>query len=80
MILEQIHAISMNNFKELERKIFYRLIEESTSPKSISELTEVVEESESKIKDSIQNLCGKLDQDHIDTIFKDFKNYKKFLK
>ena len=81
LILEQIHEIiDTNNFKELERKIFYKLMEENRSPKSLSELTDSVEESESKVTTSIYNLCDKLDQDHIEKIFKDFKNYKKFLK
>jgi ArsR family transcriptional regulator len=66
-ILHGLHKIGMNSFGENERRVLYKIVEKS--PKSIAELSDMVGEKESKVKDLITEMKGKVDKDSAQMLF-----------
>jgi ArsR family transcriptional regulator len=60
--LHRLHEIGKDNFEHLERRILYRTIEDQ-SLTSISKLADVLDETESHIRDAVTRLQKKLDKD-----------------
>jgi len=71
VILNNIHEIGKDNFEFLERHIIYSLMDK-LSPTSISELTDDLNESETKIKNSIKKFTYKFQEDKT-SIFESLK-------
>lgn len=66
--LHKLHEIGKDNFEHLERRILYRTIEDQ-SLTSISKLADVLDESESHVRDAVTRLQKKLDKDSIKLLF-----------
>lgn len=78
MILRDIHKIGKDNFEFLERQIIYSFIDKHT-PSSVAELTDILNENETDIKNSVKNLITNRFKEHKTSIFESLKNYKKTL-
>ena len=76
MILRDIHKIGKDNFEFLERQIIYSFIDKHT-PSSVAELTDILNENETDIKNSVKNLITNRFKDDKTSIFESLKNYKK---
>jgi ArsR family transcriptional regulator len=66
--LHRLHEIGKDNFEHLERRILYRTIEDQ-SLTSISKLADVLDETESHIRDAVTRLQKKLDKDSVKLLF-----------
>jgi ArsR family transcriptional regulator len=66
--LHKLHEIGKDNFEHLERRILYRTIEDQ-SLTSISKLADVLDETESRVRDAVTRLQKKLDKDSIKLLF-----------
>jgi ArsR family transcriptional regulator len=66
--LHKLHEIGKDNFEHLERRILYRTIEDQ-SLTSISKLADVLDETESHVRDAVTRLQKKLDKDSIKLLF-----------
>jgi ArsR family transcriptional regulator len=66
--LHRLHEIGRDNFEHLERRILYRTIEDQ-SLTSISKLADVLDETESHVRDAVTRLQKKLDKDSIKLLF-----------
>ena len=81
LILQDIHKIGKDNFEFLERQIIYSFIDKhipSSSPSSFSvaELTDILDENETAVKNSVKNLITNRFKEDKTSIFGIFKNYK----
>ncbi|HYZ95462.1 MAG TPA: hypothetical protein VE524_02500, partial [Nitrososphaeraceae archaeon] len=76
MILRDIHKIGKDNFEFLERQIIYSFIDKHT-PSSVAELTDILNENETDIKNSVKNLIANRFKEDKTSIFESLKNYKK---
>jgi ArsR family transcriptional regulator len=76
MILRDIHKIGKDNFEFLERQIIYSFIDKHT-PSSVAELTDILNENEKDIKNSVKNLITTRFKEDKTSIFESLKNYKK---
>lgn len=66
-ILNRLHKIGVDNFEENERKILYAIVEEL--PMSIADLSDMVGEKESRLKDLIMVMKSKMDKDNAQLLF-----------
>ena len=71
MVLSKLHKIGMTSFKENERRLLYKIVEES--PRSIAELSDLVDEKESSLKDLIREMRSKVDKDSAQLLFGNLK-------
>lgn len=71
LILSKLHKIGMASFEEDERRVLYRIVEES--PTSISELSEMLSEKESDLKNLIREMKEKMDKDSAQILFRNLK-------
>jgi predicted transcriptional regulator len=69
LILSRLHKIGTSIFNEDERRILYKIIEES--PRSIEELSELLGEREPKLRQIITNMKGRIDRDDAASLFQD---------
>ena len=67
LILHRLHKIGVDSFEQHERKLLYRVVEES--PKSISELSTILDEKESNLKTIIAGMRSKMDKDSAQLLF-----------
>ncbi|AIF82436.1 putative transcriptional regulator [Candidatus Nitrososphaera evergladensis SR1] len=66
LILSKLHKIGINSFEEDERKILYKIVTES--PSSIAELSEMMDEKESRLKTTISAMRNKMNKDNAKTL------------
>ena len=71
IVLSKLHKIGMTSFKENERRLLYKIVEES--PRSIAELSDLVDEKESSLKDLIREMRSKVDKDSAQLLFGNLK-------
>jgi ArsR family transcriptional regulator len=71
IVLSKLHKIGMTIFRENERRILYKIVEES--PRSIAELSGLVGEKESNLKDLITEMRSKIDKDSAQILFGNLK-------
>lgn len=71
MVLSKLHKIGMTSFEENERRLLYKIVEDS--PRSIAELSDLVDEKESNLKDLIREMRSKVDKDSAQLLFGDLK-------
>ena len=76
MILRDIHKIGKDNFEFLERQIIYSFVDKLTHS-SVAELTNILNENETDIKNSVKNLITHRFKEDKTSIFESLKNYKK---
>jgi ArsR family transcriptional regulator len=57
-ILRRLHEIGTDNFEDDERKILYMLVRES--PETVTELSEMLDEKESAVRDAITRMRSKM--------------------
>ena len=82
MILQDIHKIGKDNFEFPERQIIYSYIDKHTPPSSysplssssVAELTDILDENEKAIKNSVKNLITNRFKDDKTSIFESLKN------
>jgi predicted transcriptional regulator len=72
LILNRLHKIGMAIFKEDERRILYKIVEES--PASIAELSDLLGEREARLRSLIMAMKGKMDEDDAEMLFADLEN------
>lgn len=65
-LLDKVHEIGRSNFVQLERKILYRIMRESLA--SVSELSQMINENKSQVRNALKDLQNKLDQGKIKTL------------
>ncbi|MDQ3854355.1 MAG: helix-turn-helix domain-containing protein [Thermoproteota archaeon] len=71
MVLSKLHKIGMTSFKENERRLLYKIVEDS--PRSIAELSDLVGEKESNLKGLIREMRSKVDKDSAQILFGNLK-------
>lgn len=67
LILYRLHEIGREGFDEEERRILYKIIEES--PKSVAELSDMVGEKQSHLKAIMSNMKSKMDKGSAKALF-----------
>lgn len=67
LTLRRLHKIGMESFEEEERKVLYKIVEES--PKSVAELSHMVNGKESNLKSIMTAMRSKMDADSAKTLF-----------
>jgi len=67
IVLGKLHEIGMNSFEEDERRVLYRIVEES--PDSFAELSNIIGEKESIVKDLVKEMKGKIDKRNSELLF-----------
>ncbi len=71
LALRRLHEIGMSSFEADERRVLYKIVEES--PRSIAELSNIMGEKESSVKDLIKEMKGKIDKDNAQLLFGNLK-------
>lgn len=66
-ILHRLHRIGTDNFTEEERRILYSIVEES--PRSIADLSDIMDEKEFSLKAVIKIMKSKMDEDNARLLF-----------
>jgi hypothetical protein len=73
LILQDIHKIGNDNFEFLERRIIYSFLDKNIPPSSVAELTDILNENEIDINNSVKNLITKRFKEDKTSIFKSLK-------
>jgi ArsR family transcriptional regulator len=68
-ILHRLHQVGRDNFDSSERRVLYRIIEES--PKSMAELSDMVDEKESSLRAMLTSIANKMDEKSARLLFED---------
>lgn len=71
LVLSKLHKIGMASFEENERRLLYKIVEES--PRSIAELSNLLGEKESHLKGLIKDMRGKVNKDSAQILFGNLK-------
>lgn len=71
LVLSKLHKIGMTSFKENERRLLYKIVEES--PRSITELSDLVGQKESNLKDLLREMRSKIDKNSAQILFGNLK-------
>jgi predicted transcriptional regulator len=71
LVLSKLHKIGMASFEENERRLLYKIVEES--PRSIAELSNLLDEKESHLKGLIKEMRGKVNKDSAQMLFGNLK-------
>jgi predicted transcriptional regulator len=71
IVLSKLHKIGTTSFKENERRLLYKIVEDS--PRSIAELSALADEKESNLKDLIRVMRSKIDKDSAQILFGNLK-------
>lgn len=66
-ILHRLHEIGMDSFEQDERRIVYKIVEES--PRSIAELSKLSGEKEADLKDLITEMRSKMGKENAQLLF-----------
>ena len=70
LILQDIHKIGNDNFEFLERRIIYSFLDKNIPPSSVAELTDILNENEIDINNSVKNLITNRFKEDKTSIFK----------
>jgi ArsR family transcriptional regulator len=73
LILQNIHKIGNDNFEFLERRIIYSFLDKNIPPSSVAELTDILNENEIDINNSVKNLITNRFKEDKTSIFQDFE-------
>jgi predicted transcriptional regulator len=75
MILRRLHEIGVHKFEGNERKVLYAIVIES--PQSVAELSEILDEEETELREIIRTIREKLDleQEHDSDLQRIFENF-----
>ena len=73
LILQDTHKIGNDNFEFLERRILYSFIDKNIPPSSVAELTDILNENETDINNSVKNLITNRFKEDKTSIFKSLK-------
>lgn len=65
-LLDKVHEIGKSNFVQLERKILYKMMRET--PDSVSELSQMINENKSEVRNALKDLQNKLNRGKIKTL------------
>jgi ArsR family transcriptional regulator len=71
LILNRLHKIGMDSFEQDERRIIYKIVEES--PRSIAELSKIMGKKESDLKDVIKEIRNRIDTKRTQVLFENLK-------
>jgi len=71
LIISKLHKIGMASFEENERRLLYKIVEES--PRSIAELSNLLDEKESHLNDILKGMRGKVNKDSAQVLFGNLK-------
>ena len=71
LILNRLHKIGMDSFEQDERRIIYKIVEES--PRSIAELSKIMGEKESDLKGVIKEIRNRMDIKRTQVLFENLK-------
>jgi ArsR family transcriptional regulator len=71
LILNRLHKIGMDNFEQDERRIVYKIVEES--PRSIAELSKIMDKKESDLKGIIKEIRNRIDTKRTQVLFENLK-------
>ncbi|HEX6294805.1 MAG TPA: helix-turn-helix domain-containing protein [Nitrososphaeraceae archaeon] len=74
LILQDIHKIGNDNFEFLERRIIYSFLDKNIPPSSVAELTDILNENEIDINNSVKNLITNRFKEDKTSIFKSLKS------
>ena len=77
LILQDIHKIGNDNFEFLERRILYSFIDKNIPPSSVAELTDILNENETDINNSVKNLITNKFKEDKTSMFEDFEEWQK---
>jgi ArsR family transcriptional regulator len=67
LVLHKLHEIGQDVFEEEERKVLYRIVEES--PKSVAELAVITNKKESSLRAMMSSMKEKIDEHNAKTLF-----------
>ncbi|MFL6440535.1 MAG: hypothetical protein ACJ702_01105 [Nitrososphaeraceae archaeon] len=71
MVLHKLHQIGMDSFDSGERKVLYKILMDS--PRSVSELSDLIDKKESSLRSIITSMKSKMDKDAVQLLFKHLK-------
>ncbi|MDQ3909324.1 MAG: helix-turn-helix domain-containing protein [Thermoproteota archaeon] len=69
LILHKLHKIGMDSFENDERKVLYKIVVDP--PHSVAELSDLIDEKESSLRDIITSIRGKMDKEGAQLLFRD---------
>lgn len=69
LVMRRLHEIGQASFEEDERKVLYKIVEES--PKSVAQLSDMMGEKESDLKTVMARMKGKMDRDSARLLFRE---------
>lgn len=69
LVMRRLHEIGQASFEEDERKVLYKIVEES--PKSVAQLSGMTGEKESDLKAVMARMKGKMDRDGARLLFRE---------
>lgn len=67
VVLRKLHEIGMDGFDAEERRLLYKIVEQS--PRSIADLATFMDEKESSVKGLIKEMKGKMGKDNAQLLF-----------
>ena len=67
LVLGRLHKIGMSSFEEDERKVLYKIVTES--PSSMAELSDLMDEKESRLKTTMRGMRDKMDRNSAEVLF-----------
>jgi ArsR family transcriptional regulator len=71
LILHRLHEVGKDNFEQEERRVLYTIVEQS--PKSVAELSDMVDVRESSLRAIITNMINKMDKSSAKALFEGLK-------
>ena len=71
IILHKLHEVGKDNFEQEERKVLYTIVEQS--PKSVTELSDMVDVRESNLRSIITSMTNKMDKKSAKALFEELK-------
>ena len=71
LVLSRLHKIGTTSFEQNERRVLYKIVEES--PKSIGELSDLMGQRESNLKALLTHMRSKIDKDSSQILFGNLK-------
>jgi len=70
-ILRKLHKIGLENFEQEERRILYKIVEES--PRSLAELSQIMGEKQSDLKDTLKEMKTKIGKEGAELLLEALK-------
>jgi ArsR family transcriptional regulator len=61
LVLDKLHQIGRDSFDSGERKVLYKILKDS--PRSVSELSDLIDKKESSLRSIITSMKSKMEED-----------------